>query len=96
MLQQDEGARVEIGLGEPAGEGVDEVQLFPRKMGEQPLQQLKHGVPDGLVRGLPSRVPDELEVVVRQVIQPGQVARDLPRSAQFIQQWCRNQNLIAA
>lgn len=82
MLEQDEGARVEVALGEPPGEGVDQVQLFPGQVCEQPLQQLKHGVSDGLVRGVPGRVPDELEVVVRKGIQPGQVSRDLPRSAQ--------------
>lgn len=78
--QQDEGANVELALGKLAGERVYQAQLLLEKVREEPLQQLEHGVPDGLVRRFPRRVPDELEVDVRQLVEPRQIPRDVSGS----------------
>lgn len=71
VLQQQQGTHVELAPWQPAGEGVHQIQLLLGQAGEEGLQQLQHRVPDGLVRRLSRRIPDELEVFIRQLPQPG-------------------------
>ena len=76
-----------------AGGDTTPTHLFLGEADEQPLQQLQHGVADRLVRRFSRRVPDKLEVVVRQPCQPCQKPRDLTRPINFQYQRMRVSNL---